>query len=265
MDLSTVIGLILGLSGLIGGFILEGGHASSLLQLTAFMIVFGGTFGAVIISFPMEQLKTVPKLLKIAFTEKKLNVHESIQQLVEFSTLARREGILAVEQHYDKMEGNPFLKEGMMLVVDGVDPQLIREILEIEIANIEARHEKGIRIFEAAGGYAPTMGIIGTVMGLVHVLGNLSDPDSLGPSIAVAFIATLYGVSSANVIYLPIASKLRARSQMEVLIKELEVEGILSIQAGENPQMLRKKLLAFLPPAMRELEQEKTFAGEANE
>ncbi|WP_132768151.1 flagellar motor protein [Tepidibacillus fermentans] len=264
MDLSTIIGLILGLAGLVGGFLLEGGHASSLLQLTAFMIVFGGTFGAVIVSYPMSQLKTVPKLLKIAFTEKKLNVHETIQQLVEYSTLARREGVLTIEQYYEKMDGNPFLKEGLMMVVDGVDPQLIREILEIEIANIEARHEKGIKIFESAGGYAPTMGIIGTVMGLVHVLGNLSDPDSLGPSIAVAFIATLYGVASANVFYLPIASKLKARSQMEVLIKELEVEGILSIQAGENPQMLKKKLLAFLPPAMRDLEQENT-AGENNE
>ncbi|WP_339061314.1 MotA/TolQ/ExbB proton channel family protein [Tepidibacillus marianensis] len=186
--------------------------------------------------------------------------------MVEYSTLARREGVLAIEQHYQKMEDNPFLKEGLMLVVDGVDPQLIREILEIEIANIEARHDKGSKIFDMAGGYAPTMGIIGTVMGLVHVLGNLSNPDSLGPSIAVAFIATLYGVSSANVLYLPIGSKLKARSQMEILIKELEVEGILSIQAGENPQMLRKKLLAFLPPAMRNQEQEKAAPeGESNE
>ncbi|GBF10457.1 flagellar motor protein [Tepidibacillus sp. HK-1] len=264
MDLSTIIGLILGFAGLIGGFILEGGHFTSLLQITAFMIVFGGTFGAVIVSFPMSQLKTVPKLLNIAFTERKLHVHESIRQLVDFSSLARREGILALEQRYEDLKGNPFLSEGLMMVVDGVDPQLIREILEIEISNIEARHEKGIKIFESAGGFAPTMGIIGTVMGLVHVLGNLSNPDELGPSIAVAFIATLYGVASANVIYLPIAAKLKARSQMEVLIKEIEVEGILSIQAGENPQMLKKKLLAFLPPAER-IDDEENPIGDNNE
>ncbi|MFD2171987.1 flagellar motor protein [Tumebacillus lipolyticus] len=260
MDITTVVGLLLGLVALVGGFLLEGGHATALLSLTAAIIVFGGTFGAVILATPMEQLKKIPKILKIAFTHKAKDPMETIEELVALATTARREGILALEEKIETYD-DEFFKNGIRLVVDGVDPDLVRSILETELAFIEARHEKGVQPFDQAGGFAPTMGIIGTVMGLVHVLGSLSDVDNLGPQIATAFIATLYGVASANVIYLPLATKLKNRTKQEVLIRELMIEGILSIQAGENPNILGQKLKAFLAPNLREAKAE---AGEAN-
>jgi chemotaxis protein MotA len=260
MDITTVIGLVLGLGGLLGGFMGEGGDIASLLSLTAALIVFLGTFGAVVVATPMEQIKELPKVLKIAFTYKAKDPMETINELVGLATTARREGILALEEKIETYD-DEFFKNGIRLVVDGVDPDLVRSILETELSFIEARHEKGTQPFEQAGGFAPTMGIIGTVMGLVHVLGNLSNVDTLGPQIATAFIATLYGVASANVIYLPIATKLKNRTKQEVLIRELMIEGILSIQAGENPNILGQKLKAFLAPKLRD---PKAEVGEAN-
>lgn len=260
MDITTVIGLVLGLGGLLGGFVGEGGEIGALLSLTAAMIVFLGTFGAVVVATPMEQLKELPKVLKIAFTYKAKDPMETINELVGLATTARREGILALEEKIETYD-DEFFKNGIRLVVDGVDPDLVRSILETELSFIEARHEKGTQPFEQAGGFAPTMGIIGTVMGLVHVLGNLANVDTLGPQIATAFIATLYGVASANVIYLPIATKLKNRTKQEVLIRELMIEGILSIQAGENPNILGQKLKAFLAPKLRD---PKAEVGEAN-
>lgn len=260
MDITTVIGLVLGVMSLLGGFMAEGGHASSLLSPTAALIVFGGTFGAVALATPMEQLKELGKTLKIAFTFKPKDPMETINELVSLATTARREGILALEEKIETYD-DEFFKNGIRLVVDGVDPDLVRSMLETELHFIEQRHEKGAQPLDQAGGFAPTMGIIGTVMGLVHVLGNLSNVDTLGPQIATAFIATLYGVASANVIYLPLATKLKNRSKQEVLIRELMIEGILSIQAGENPNILAQKLKAFLAPKLR---QPKAEAGEAN-
>ncbi|MFC4768320.1 flagellar motor protein [Effusibacillus consociatus] len=251
MDITTVLGLILGIGFLVGAFILEGGHASALFEVTALMIVFGGTAGAIMVATPMEQLKQLPKILKIAFFHKSRDPLEVIDELVSLATIARREGILALEEKIETYE-DEFFKNGVRLVVDGVDPELVRSIMETELSFIEDRHSKGAAIFEQAGGFAPTMGIIGTVMGLVHVLGNLEDASKLGPSIAVAFIATLYGVASANVAYLPIANKLKIRSKQEVLVRELMIEGILSIQAGENPNILGQKLKVFLAPTNRE-------------
>ncbi|MGZ4134802.1 MAG: flagellar motor protein [Tumebacillaceae bacterium] len=260
MDITTVIGLVLGLGGLLGGFMGEGGDLASLLSLTAALIVFLGTFGAVIVATPMEQIKELPKVVKIAFTYKAKDPMETINELVGLATTARREGILALEEKIETYD-DEFFKNGIRLVVDGVDPDLVRSILETELSFIEARHEKGTQPFEQAGGFAPTMGIIGTVMGLVHVLGNLSNVDTLGPQIATAFIATLYGVASANIIYLPMATKLKNRTKQEVLIRELMIEGILSIQAGENPNILGQKLKAFLAPKLRD---PKAEVGEAN-
>lgn len=261
MDKATVIGIILGVVSILVGFTLEGGHLGALFQKTAALIVFGGTFGAVMLSYTTEDLKSIPKSLKLAIFPPKEDALETIDRIVELSTLSRREGILALESKLDEFGDNKFVQEGFQLVVDGVDPSLIRDILETEIAFREERNETAAKIFETAGGYAPTMGIIGTVMGLVHVLGNISDPSNLGPAIAVAFIATLYGVSSANVLYLPLASKLKQRNRSEILIFEMQAEGILSIQAGENPKMLRKKLLAFLTPKEREKEEALTSDG----
>jgi chemotaxis protein MotA len=210
------------------------------------MIVFGGTFGAVIAGTPMRVLKKIPYLLKMAFSERKFKPNETIEDLVELSQISRREGLLALEAEAERFEGDSFMYEGLQLTIDGVEAELIRDILDREMQLYEDRHLEIAKVFEKAGGFAPTMGIIGTVMGLVHVLSKLDDPSTLGSSIAVAFIATLYGVSSANVIYLPLHHKIQARVEQEILIKELQSEGLLSIQHGENPNILRKKLTAFV-------------------
>lgn len=251
MDITTIVGLLLGFSSLIIAFVMEGGSPLALVGLSAGIIVFGGTIGAVAVSFPGAQLRRVGALLKIAFMHKSKSPLDVIDELVMLATTARREGILSLEE---KIEGytDEFFKNGIRLVVDGVDPELVRSILETELSFVEARHESGAAIFETAGGYAPTMGIIGTVMGLIHVLSNLSNVNKLGPLIATAFIATLYGVGSANLVWLPLASKLKMRSKEEMLTKELIMEGILSIQAGENPNILGQKLRVFLAPGGRE-------------
>lgn len=245
VDMSTVLGLIIALLSLVGGYALEGGHIGGLLIYTAAIIVIGGTIATVIISFPMSQLKQLPKGLAMAFTEKKRNPNLIIDEIVEMATIARREGVLALEQRAQE-HTNPFLKEGLLMVVDGTDPELTRQILELEMDATENKIDGYAKLFDAAGGYAPTIGIIGTVLGLIHVLGNLDDVDTLGPKIAVAFVATLYGVATANLIYLPLGSKIKIRKKEQISDMELMLEGILGLQAGENPQLIKKKLNSFL-------------------
>lgn len=245
MDLATIMGIVLGIGGLVAGFVLEGGSISSLFQFSASIIVFGGTFGAVLASFPLKEMKKLPQWFKIAFTEQSFGITEAYETLIRFAEKARREGLLSLEQELETVTDR-FTKQGMQLVIDGTDPEITREILESDISVMEKRHKVGINVFEAAGGYGPTMGIIGTVMGLVHVLGNLSDPNSLSSSIAAAFIATLYGVASANLLWLPIASKLKQKDKLEVSAMEMVLDGILSIQAGENPSILKEKLKTHL-------------------
>ncbi|HVJ47581.1 flagellar motor protein [Desulfitobacterium sp.] len=241
MDLSTTLGMIIGIGFLVAGFLTEGGSLGSLFQLSAAMIVFGGTIGAVITSFPLAELKKVPQWFKIAFTDKSFGITEAYETLIRFAEKARREGLLSLEQELESVDDR-FTKQGMQLVIDGTDPEITREILESNITVMEKRHKSGISVFEAAGGYAPTMGIIGTVMGLVQVLGNMSDPTSLSSSIASAFLATLYGIGSANLVWLPIATKLKQKNKIEVSAMEMVLDGILSIQAGENPSILKEKL-----------------------
>lgn len=245
MDLTTLLGIALGLLALVGGFLLEDGHLGGLLVYTAAIIVFGGTFSAVIVSFPKSQLKQIPKALRMAFRETDTNPEALIEELVEMAFVARREGVLALEERAQE-HSNPFLREGLQMVVDGTDPDMLRQILEIEIEAKEKLHQSYAKLFDAAGGYAPTMGIIGTVMGLIHVLSNMSDPGSLAGAIAVAFTATLYGVASANVIYLPIANKIKVRSEELIAEMDMMLEGILALQAGENPQLIQKKLNSYL-------------------
>jgi chemotaxis protein MotA len=245
MDLMTIIGIMLGLGALAAGYLMDDGHLSALFVPSALLIIFGGTIGAVVVSFPKSQLKQVGKALQMVFREPQQESQLVIEEIIDMATIARREGVLALE---DRAQGHPneFLREGLTMVVDGTDPELTRQILELEMDSLEHRHESWAKIFEAAGGYAPTMGIIGTVMGLIHVLGNLTDPSSLGPAIAVAFAATLYGVASANLIFLPIASKIKIRSQEQLSQMELMLEAILALQSGENPQLIRKKLNSFV-------------------
>ncbi|HAG11540.1 MAG TPA: flagellar motor protein [Desulfotomaculum sp.] len=253
MDPTILIGTLGAIVFLVGGFLLEGGHAGALMQKTAAMIVFGGTIGATIASFSMKEIKTIPGLFKIVLTQKVPEPSEVIEKIVELAEVSRREGLLQLENRLSEID-DPFLRKGLQLLVDGNDPELVKNTLEVEIYATEERHQTGKQIFEAAGGYAPTMGIIGTVMGLVHVLGQLSTPDELGPAIAVAFIATLYGVGSANVIWLPIATKLSGLSKKEILIRQLMMEGVISLQAGYNPTLIRDRLSGFLKPSNRKKE-----------
>lgn len=249
MDKTTLPMMILAIASVLGGMVLEGGDPASLLNTPAAVIVFGGTFGVAFCGFPFQTVMNVPKLFLVAILDKPINLQTTVEGFVRLSDKARREGLLALEQEAESL--HPFAKKGVMLVVDGSDPHLVREIMEGEIAGIEQRHKANAAIFDALGGFGPTLGIIGTVMGLINVLGNLSDPDSLGPAIAGAFIATLYGVFSANVMFLPIGTKLKQKSTLEAQALELMVEGVLAVQAGDNPRVLKEKLEAYLPPAKR--------------
>ncbi|AWB46194.1 flagellar motor protein [Paenibacillus sp. CAA11] len=244
MEFITIIGILIGIAALVGGFLWEGGHMIGLLQWTSALIVFGGTAAAVIVSFSRAKLKTFPRAIAYAFTSRKQDNDRLIEDVVSMATTARRSGVLALEKQGEDHD-DPFLKEGIQLVVDGTDQQLIKQIMELEIDAVEQRHEGYAKLFEAAGGYAPTMGIIGTVMGLIHVLGSLSEPTNLGPSIALAFTATLYGVASANLLFLPIASKIKSRNEEDVLRMEMLLLGILSVQNGDHPSLVRKKLESF--------------------
>ncbi|MDQ0048993.1 chemotaxis protein MotA [Paenibacillus polymyxa] len=245
MDITIVLGIIAGIIALIGGFLWEGGEFTGLLQGTSALIVFGGTFAAVVISYPASKLKTIPTALRMAFSREDNPTEQYIEDLVSMAATSRRSGVLALER-ISSEHPNAFLREGLQLVIDGTEQEQIKQILELELDAIEHKHEGYAKIFESAGGYAPTMGIIGTVMGLIHVLGSLTEPTALGPSIAVAFIATLYGVASANLIFLPIASKIRAVSESEIITMDLLLQGILAIQNGENPKLVRKKLEFFI-------------------
>lgn len=253
MDIATITGIITGFTAIIIAFIIEGGSPGSLISETAAMIVLGGTLGATVISFTLEELKKVPILMKIAFRRQEYDFVSLIDVIVQLADQARREGLLSLEQNLSDIQ-DPFLRLGIQLVIDGVEGTLLQDLLETEIYCMEERHKNGIAIFESAGGYSPTMGIIGTVMGLVNVLGNMDDPGSLGPAIAVAFIATLYGITFANLFWLPIGAKLKSKHKREKLYRELSMEGILSLQAGENPAFIREKLRVFLDHKERERE-----------
>ncbi|MEN6460763.1 MAG: flagellar motor protein [Syntrophomonas sp.] len=246
MDFASLGGLLLGIGALALAFIIEGGSLGMLWTKTAFMIVFGGTFGATILSFTLEELKTIPHFLKVVFNEKKVDYLTILDSLVDTADKARREGLLSLESQLAEID-NVFLARGLQLVIDGTDPELTRNMLEMEIEAFEKSEKVGTEIFMTAGGFGPTMGIIGTVMGMVNVLSNLSNPDELGPAISVAFLATLYGISSANLLWIPFGTKIKIKTGKEALLMELILEGILSIQAGENPRVIREKLMTFLP------------------
>lgn len=241
MDLSTLIGLALGFGSLIVSVLMEGGELGAFFAPSALLIVFGGTIGATLIAFPLECVLKLPQLLGIAFKQRAHNVHDLVQQLASLAEKARKQGLLALENEAQSVS-DPFLRQAIMMAVDGMEAETLKNVLELQVASVEERHEELFGMLEAMGGFAPTMGIIGTVMGLVHVLGNLSDPNSLGPKIAVAFIATLWGVSSANLLWLPLGTKLKRKHLAEMLYRTMIVEGVLAVQAGENPRIVQQKL-----------------------
>lgn len=247
MDISVILAILAGFGLLIGGFILEGGVFEALFEYTAAVIVFGGTIGAVGLSFPASTLKRIPKILGVLVKPPKIDLLEILEFFKDVSYKTRKNGLLYLEGEISQRPDlDPMIKKGLQMAVDGFEPEIIKSTLELEADIISERHHAGAAIFDAAGGYGPTMGIIGTVMGLVHVLGDLDDPTTLGPKIAVAFIATLYGVAFANLVYLPIGSRLKAIDAVEVMKNEMIIEGILAIQEGKNPAVIVNKLSSYL-------------------
>lgn len=246
MDITTLIFLLFGFVSLITAFMFEGGQVSALFAPTAALIVFGGTIAAVGVSFPFKDIKRVPKIIKNIFKPRKIDLVSLLVFFRDLSFKTRKNGLLTIESEIATADIDSFVKKGLQLVVDGVEPTTIQGVLEMDIEMTSERHHRGAAIFDSAGGYSPTMGIIGTVMGLVHVLGNLDDPSTLGPKIAVAFIATLYGVGFANLLWLPVGSKLKAIDEEEFNEKRLMMEAMLLIQSGTNPNTLVEKLKGFL-------------------
>ena len=245
-DIATVVGLVCALVGIVGGLLLEGGELRDILQVTAAIIVMGGTLGATLINCPLGVFLGAMKRLAAVFLVRTVAVQGIADKLVEYATKARKQGIVALEQDAEK-EADPFLKTALTLAVDGTDIQEIRKMLEIDMEMADHRAEAEAKVFEVAGGYAPTIGIIGAVMGLIQVMKNLSDIDKVGHGIAVSFVATVYGVGVANIFFLPVANKIKARAQDEMRLREMILEGTVSIVEGMNPKLIRSKLEPYLP------------------
>jgi chemotaxis protein MotA len=262
MKASSLIGLIIGCLGIAMGATMEGSQVTAVLNPSAMLIVLVGTLGATITGTSFESIKAIPKLFKKAFSPEVLDLNSRVTELVGYAEQARRDGLLALDEQLAGIE-DPYTRKGLQLVVDGTDPDLVADVLEAENDAMRKRHSAATQPFEKAGGYAPTMGIIGTVFGLVHVLSNLSKPETLGPSISAAFIATLLGISTANIVYLPIAARLKQLSQEELHFRAMTLEGILAIQAGDNPRVVQEKLTAYVPPALRMNEEQAAAAAHA--
>ena len=251
MDPTTILGIVLAVGALIGANLMEGGELAALVNIPAALIVFGGTFGATVVSTPMKNLLQTPKVALRAIFGKLPDPKDICTLLGELVIKSRREGVLGLESELPGV-GDAFMRKGLALVVDGSDPSVLRGVLETEVASMAARHSAGAEVFKQMGGFAPTLGVLGTVMGLIHMLAKLNQPGDMGGAIAAAFIATFYGVASANLLFLPIAAKLKARSGEETHIREVMIEGILSLQAGDNPMTLQERLKAFMAPKLQE-------------
>jgi chemotaxis protein MotA len=251
MKAATAIGIVVAAVAILMSAMMDGTSPATFINPGALLLIFGGTIGVTLASVGMESVKNIPTLYKKATGTEPLDVKGQVALLVGLAEQARRDGLLALDAKVGEIE-DEFTRKGLQLVVDGSDPELVRAVLEAEIDGMAARHALGSGMFEKAGGFAPTIGIIGTVMGLVHVLQNLSAPSTLGPSISSAFLATLLGVASANVVYLPVAYRLKALSAEEVELRSLTIEGILSVQAGDNPRVVQEKLLSFVAPTERD-------------
>ncbi len=246
LDFATVAGLLVGIGAIIGGLVLEGGQIKDVAQITAAIIVLGGTMGAVMISTPMKTLKGAARRLVGVVKDSSPAMDELLDELIDYATKARREGLVSLEEASMNVP-DPFLRKALTLAVDGSDLQEIRSMLELEIDIEEARAEAEAKVFEGAGGYAPTIGIIGAVMGLIQVMKNLANIEEVGHGIAVAFVATVYGVGASNLLFLPMAQKIKARAHAESKRRMLIVEGIGGIIEGLNPKLLRTKLEPFAP------------------
>ena len=248
IDLATIIGFVLAPVCLLISVFMEGGSPMAYFSPSAMILVFGGSIGVAFITHPLPVVLKLPKYVMKGLFEVKHDASAVVEEFVRLAERARREGLLALEQEAATIS-DPLIKKGIMLVVDGTDPEVVKSVLEIEIEAREQRHEVGIGMFEAMGGFAPTLGIIGTVMGLVTILAHMNKASELGHSIATAFIATLYGVSSANLFWLPLAGKLKRRSAEEAELSTLIVDGVAALQAGDNPRIIREKLGGYVAPS----------------
>jgi chemotaxis protein MotA len=245
MDIISLVGLLLGVVAIVGGQVLEGGHIDALIQPTAFLIVVGGTVGATLLGAPMSVFFAGVRMVGWVFFPPVISSAQMIDQVSRWSHIARKEGLLALEAQVNFLK-DPFMSKGLQLLVDGAEPERMREVLDVEIVAYESQMKAAAKIWESAGGYAPTIGILGAVMGLIHVMENLSDPSKLGAGIAVAFVATIYGVGSANLIFIPVSKKLIANIARLVAMREMFVDGLVGIANGDNPRIIESRLQGYL-------------------
>ncbi|ACR01532.1 MAG TPA: flagellar motor protein [Thauera aminoaromatica] len=245
MDKISLVGLTLGIAAILVGQVIEGGHLSSLFQPTAFMIVIGGTLGAVMLQSPLRVFMQGMRMARWVFVPPAPAFDTIIEQVANWGQTARKEGLLSLENQIEALS-DPFMRKGLQLLVDGIEPNRLREVLEVEIGVWENQMKMSARIWEAAGGYAPTIGILGAVMGLIHVMENLSDPSRLGAGIAVAFVATIYGVGFANLVFLPIAKKLGAHIVTLTTQREMFVDGLVGIANGDNPRIIASRMQGYV-------------------
>ena len=250
MDLATIIGILLGV-GLIAVSILMGGNFMTFVHVPSMMIVFGGAMAATLVNFPLGEVIGVMKVVKKALMSEKFETVDTVELIVNLALKARREGLLAIDKEVNNID-DPFLRSGLEMAVDGTEAETIRSVMETELSYQIERHKKGAQIMNAFGAYSPAFGMIGTLIGLIGMLQNLEDPTQIGGGMSIALITTFYGAFLANLIFLPIAGKLKARSDEETIMKEMIIEGVLSIQYGEHPKNIKRKLLNFLPPSLRD-------------
>jgi chemotaxis protein MotA len=247
----ALIGIVIALVSMLMTFVLKGVSPVILINLPSFFIIFGGTFGALMGTFGVKQFMKMPKLLMLAVKPPHIDSVHLRDQLVSFAERARKEGLLALEADVDKVE-DPFVRRGLQMVIDGLEPETVEEVLELEIEAMKRRHATGMNMFAVGAGYAPTFGILGAVMGLIAAMAHLSEPEKLGPGIQVAFIATLLAVFTANGVFAPVAGMLRMSDEHEVTVRNMVLTGILAIQAGDNPRIVAQKLASYLPPGSPE-------------
>jgi len=246
MDILSFLGVILGFAAILGGNYMEGGHLDSLFNGPAAVIVIGGTFAAILLQTPFQTLKHGLAMMRWVFAPPYVSLQDGIDLVVGWSMRARKEGLLGLESAVSK-ETDTFAEKGLQLLVDGSEPEVIRNVLELELISKEQHDLNAAKIYDGMGGYSPTIGIIGAVMGLIHVMSNLADPSSLGSGIATAFVATIYGVAFANLLFFPIGAKLKAVVQRQSQYREMLIEGLVSISEGENPRSIELKLKGFIP------------------
>jgi chemotaxis protein MotA len=256
LDIATIIGIVLAFGAIIGGQALEGGHLGSIMQLTAFIIVMGGTIGAVCVQNPLSVVLKGVFMLKLGILDPKHDNKGIITTIIDLANVSRKQGLLALEGKLKDIH-DPFFRKGVQLIVDGTDPKVVHEIMEIDVEHHEEEGISAAKVWEAAGGYAPTVGIIGAVLGLIHVMENLADPSKLGGGIAVAFVATVYGVGAANLFFLPLASKLKFKLKEESASRMMIIMGLVGLAQGENPRLLQEKLEGYLPESERTKEEKK--------